>query len=141
MPKECRGQSPRWSVMGLFQPLSFYVWVLFMTEPIAVKLRHMEGLVHPMPYYAAAFMFFVLASVALPGTSGFVGEFLVLVGVYQVNTYVTVFATLGMVLGVSYALWLYRRVIFGVVAHQNLKGLPDLNWREQGIFVPFAVSF
>jgi len=96
------------------------------------------GLVHRMPRYAAIFMFFILASVGLPGTSGFVGEFLVLLGAYQVSTWVTTLATSGMVLGAAYALWLYRRVIFGVLVKPNLKSISDLNWRENLIFAPLV---
>lgn len=98
------------------------------------------GLVHRMPRYASVFMFFILASVGLPGTSGFVGEFLVLLGAYQVNTWVTALAATGMVLGAAYALWLYRRVIFGVLIKSKLNTISDLNWREKLVFSPLVVG-
>ncbi len=98
------------------------------------------GLVHTMPRYATFFMFFILASIGLPGTSGFVGEFLVLLGTFQVNSLATVLASTGMVLGAAYALWLYRRVMFGPLVKPSLKSLSDLNWREDLVFAPLAVS-
>jgi len=91
------------------------------------------GLVARMPIYALFFMLFILAAIGLPGTSGFVGEILVLVGAFQVNTGVATLAATGMVLGATYALWLYRRVIFGKLIHADLKGLLDLNIREATI--------
>ncbi len=96
------------------------------------------GLVHRMPRYATLFMFFILASIGLPGTSGFVGEFLVLLGAYQVSTYATTFASLGMVLGAAYALWLYRRVVFGVLVKPALKSIADLSWQENLVFAPLV---
>jgi len=98
------------------------------------------GLVHRMPRYATVFMFFILASVGLPGTSGFVGEFLVLLGTYQVSAWATTLAATGMVLGASYALWLYRRVIFGVLVKPQLKSISDLSWRESLVFTPLVAS-
>lgn len=98
------------------------------------------GLVHRMPRYATVFMLFILASVGLPGTSGFIGEFLVLLGAYQVSTWATTLATTGMVLGAAYALWLYRRVIFGVLGKSQLTSLSDLNWRENLVFAPLVAS-
>src|SRR3990167_3232587 len=98
------------------------------------------GLVHTMPRYATFFMFFILASIGLPGTSGFVGEFLVLLGTFQVNSLATVLASTGMVLGAAYALWLYRRVMFSPLVKPSLKSLSDLNWREDLVFAPLAVS-
>lgn len=91
------------------------------------------GLVHNMPRYALIFMLFTMANVGLPGTSGFVGEFLTLMGVFRVNTWVAVFATTGVILSAGYALWLYRRVIFGVLEKENLKALLDLNRREKAM--------
>lgn len=88
------------------------------------------GLVTRMPVYALLFMVFILAAVGLPGTSGFVSEFLVLLGAFQVNTWAALLAASGMVLAPAYALWLYRRVIFGKLVHMNLKGIMDLNMRE-----------
>jgi NADH-quinone oxidoreductase subunit M len=98
------------------------------------------GLVHRMPQYATVFMFFILASIGLPGTSGFVGEFLVLLGTYQVNATVTTFASLGMVLGAAYALWLYRRVMFGTLLNPKLKLISDLDWKECLVFVPLIFT-
>ncbi|MBY0501597.1 MAG: NADH-quinone oxidoreductase subunit M [Alphaproteobacteria bacterium] len=98
------------------------------------------GLVHRMPRYAVVFMVFILASVGLPGTSGFVGEFLVLLGTYKVNTWASTLASLGMVLGAAYALWLYRRVIFGIMINPKLKTVLDLNWREAVVFTPLVAG-
>ena len=92
------------------------------------------GLVNIMPKYALVFMIFVLAALGLPGTSGFVGEFLVLVGTFQKNILATVFATLGIILVAAYMLWLYRRVIFGKIASSDIKDMPDLNKTEIYIF-------
>jgi NADH-quinone oxidoreductase subunit M len=94
------------------------------------------GLVNNMPKYAFVFMIFMLASVGLPGTSGFVGEFLALLGAFQVNTWVAFFATTGMILGAIYMLYLYRRVVFGVITRDDVKAMLDLNWREIVVFVP-----
>jgi len=97
------------------------------------------GLVHRMPLYAAAFMLFMLASVGLPGTSGFVGEFLALLGVFHVNTWVASLGATGMILGVAYMLWLYRRVIFGTLTKPELQNILDLSPREVAVFAPIAV--
>ena len=97
------------------------------------------GLVHRMPRYALVFMIFALASVGLPGTGGFIGELLVLVGVFQVNTWVATLAATGVVLGAAYMLWLYRRVIFGALTKEELKGILDLSPREIVIFAPLVV--
>lgn len=88
------------------------------------------GLVACMPIYALFFMLFILAAIGLPGTSGFIGEILVLVGTFQVNTWAATLAAAGIVLSATYALWLYRRVIFGKLIHADLKVLLDLNIRE-----------
>ena len=98
------------------------------------------GLVNRMPKYALTFMIFMLASVGLPGTSGFVGEFLVLVGIFQVNTWVAALTATGMILGAAYMLWLYRRVIFGKLEKENLKSILDLNRREVAIFAPLVFA-
>jgi NADH-quinone oxidoreductase subunit M len=98
------------------------------------------GLVNRMPVYAFAFMIFTLANVGLPGTSGFVGEFLSLVGAFQVNTWAAVFATTGVILSAAYALWLYRRVIFGVLEKPELKAISDLNLREAAILLPLVAA-
>jgi NADH-quinone oxidoreductase subunit M len=94
------------------------------------------GLVNNMPKYAVAFMVFTMANVGLPGTSGFVGEFLTLLGVFQVNTWVALLATTGVVLSAAYALWLYRRVIFGALEKESLKSMLDLSLREKIILYP-----
>ena len=92
------------------------------------------GLVNVMPKYALVFMIFTLAALGLPGTSGFVGEFLVLVGVFQISTVVAVLASLGIILAAAYMLWLYRRVIFGKMASSDMKEMKDLNRTEIYIF-------
>ena len=97
------------------------------------------GLVNRMPRYAAVFMLFALASVGLPGTSGFVGEILVLVGVFQVSTWVCALMATGMILGAAYMLYLYRRVIFGDLTKDSLKSILDLNLRECAIFAPLVL--
>ena len=97
------------------------------------------GLVHRMPVYAAVFMLFMLASVGLPGTSGFVGEFLVLVGAFSVHSWIAAFAALGIILGAAYMLYLYRRVIFGALTKDSLKRITDLSPREIAVFAPLVV--
>ncbi len=97
------------------------------------------GLVQRMPRYAVAFMVFTLANVGLPGTSGFVGEFLTLIGTFQANAWVALFATTGVILSAAYALYLYRRVIFGVIEKPNLMGIVDLSGREIAILAPLLV--
>jgi NADH-quinone oxidoreductase subunit M len=92
-----------------------------------------------MPRYAFCFMVFMLASVGLPGTSGFIGEFLALLGAFRVNTWVAFFATTGMILGAAYMLYLYRRVIFGTITREDVKAMLDLNWREIVVFVPMIL--
>ena len=89
-----------------------------------------------MPMYAFTFMIFILASLGLPGTSGFVGEFLVLLSIFSINTYFAVFATTGVVLAATYSLWLYRRMIFGALIKDDLSEMLDLTKREIIIFVP-----
>ena len=103
------------------------------------EIARYGGLVHRMPRYAFMFMLFMLASVGMPGTSGFVGEFLVMVGVFKANTWVAALIATGMVLGAAYMLWLYRRVIFGKLTKSELMDIFDLNPREVAIFVPLAV--
>jgi len=92
------------------------------------------GLVNIMPKYAFVFMIFTLAALGLPGTSGFVGEFLVLVGTFQINIFVAVLASLGVILAAAYMLWLYKRVIFGKMASSEIKEMADLNKTEIYIF-------
>ncbi|MBT4934772.1 MAG: NADH-quinone oxidoreductase subunit M [Rhodospirillaceae bacterium] len=97
------------------------------------------GLVHRMPAYALAFMVFMLASVGLPGTGGFVGEFLVLLGAFQVNPWVAALASTGVILGAVYMLYLYRRIIFGQLTKEHLMKITDLSKREIMIFAPLGV--
>nr|WP_314094661.1 NADH-quinone oxidoreductase subunit M [uncultured Shinella sp.] len=97
------------------------------------------GLVNNMPKYAVAFMIFTMANVGLPGTSGFVGEIMTLVGAFRANTWVAFFATTGVILSASYALWLYRRVIFGALEKESLKSLLDLSGREKALLYPLVI--
>ncbi len=97
------------------------------------------GLVHRMPGYALVFMVFTLGAVGLPGTSGFVGEFLSLLAAYQVNRLLAVLASTGVVLGAIYMLWLYRRVVLGVLEKEELKTILDLNRREVAVFAPLVI--
>jgi len=97
------------------------------------------GLVHVMPKYALIFMIFSLAALGLPGTSGFVGEFLILVGAFQISIIVTVLASLGIILAAAYMLWLYRRVVFGRIVNSNLKNMKDLNKTELYIFSSLVI--
>jgi len=97
------------------------------------------GLVNRMPVYAAVFMLFTLANVGLPGTSGFVGEFLALLGTFKVNVSVAALATLGVILSAAYALWLYRKVIFGKLEKPSLAHIGDIGWREIAVFAPLVI--
>ncbi|MFN0217419.1 MAG: NADH-quinone oxidoreductase subunit M [Hyphomicrobium sp.] len=97
------------------------------------------GLVERMPKYALAFMVFTMANVGLPGTSGFVGEFLTLLAAFKANTWVAILATTGVILSAAYALYLYRRVIFGALEKPSLKGLLDLSPREIAILAPLVL--
>jgi len=101
------------------------------------------GLVNIMPKYAFVFMIFTLGALGLPGTSGFIGEFLVLVGVFQIKAFVAVLASLGIVLSAAYMLWLYKRVIFGKIMSAGLKEMKDLGRREMYMFIPllFLIIF
>jgi len=132
---------------GIFQMLSHGIVsaALFLVVGVVYdrihsrEIAHYGGLVNRMPVYAFTFMIFMLASVGLPGTAGFVGEILVLVGVYQVNTWVAALAALGVILGAAYMLWLYRRIIFGKLEKGNLKQIADMNGREIALFAPLVV--
>jgi NADH-quinone oxidoreductase subunit M len=97
------------------------------------------GLVSPMPKYAILFMVFTLAAVGLPGTSGFVGEFLILMGVFQKSFLVAAIASLGVILGAAYMLWLYKRVIFGELINKDLLKMLDLNKSEIFILISLAI--
>jgi NADH-quinone oxidoreductase subunit M len=97
------------------------------------------GLVQRMPRYAVALMIFTMANVGLPGTSGFIGEFLTLIGAFQANSWVAFFATTGVILSAAYALYLYRRVIFGIIDKPGLMNISDLSTREVVILAPLVV--
>ena len=97
------------------------------------------GLVSRMPRYATVFLIFSLANIGLPGTSGFVGEFLTILGAFIANTWVAIFATTGVILSAAYALWLYRRVIFGAMEKESLREILDLTGREKLLLYPLVV--
>jgi NADH-quinone oxidoreductase subunit M len=96
------------------------------------------GLADNMPKYAVVFMVMMLAAVGLPGTSGFIGEFLVLVGAFQVSTWFAALAATGLILGAAYMLYLYRRVVFGSITREDVRLMPDLSWREIAVFAPIV---
>ncbi len=96
------------------------------------------GLSISMPRYAVLFLLFTMASIGLPGTSGFVGEFLSLAGTYQVSTWITLVCTTGIILGAAYMLYLYRRVAFGDIVHDDVRAMPDLSAREIALLAPIA---
>jgi NADH-quinone oxidoreductase subunit M len=129
---------------AIFQMLShgFISGALFLCVGVIYDRMHTRdidaygGLVNKMPAYALIFMFFTMANVGLPGTSGFVGEFLTLVGIFQVNTWVALVATSGVVLSAAYALWLYRRVVMGDLIKESLRSISDMTRQEKLIFVP-----
>ena len=129
---------------AIFQMLShgFISGALFLCVGVIYDRMHTReidaygGLVNRMPAYALVFMFFTMANVGLPGTSGFVGEFLTLAGIFQVNTWVAVVATSGVILSAAYALWLYRRVVFGDLIKESLRSITDMTRREKAIFAP-----
>lgn len=132
---------------GIFQMLSHGLvsGALFLCVGVVYDRTHTReiaaygGLVNNMPKYAVVFMIFTMANVGLPGTSGFVGEFLTLLGVFRVNTWVALFATTGVILSAGYALWLYRKVIFGALEKESLKQLLDLSPREKAVIYPLVV--
>ncbi len=132
---------------AIFQMIShgFISGALFLCVGVIYDRMHTReidaygGLVNRMPAYAMIFMFFTMANVGLPGTSGFVGEFLTLVGVFQVNTWVAAVATSGVILSAAYALWLYRRVVMGDLIKESLKSITDMSTRERWIFAPLVV--
>ena len=104
-----------------------------------LEIARYGGLVHRMPVYAFIFLLFSLASIGLPGTSGFVGELLSMVGAFQVNTWVAFLALIGTILGAAYMLWLYRRVVFGTLTRDDLKSILDMSPREITVFAPLVV--
>jgi NADH-quinone oxidoreductase subunit M len=132
---------------GIFQMISHGIvsGALFLCVGVVYDRMHTReiaaygGLVNNMPLYAAVFMVFTLANVGLPGTSGFVGEFLTLLGTFKINTWVATLATTGIILSVCYALWLYRQVIFGALDKPALAALKDLNFREVIALAPLVV--
>ena len=105
----------------------------------SLEIDSYGGLVQRMPLYAVAFMVFTLANVGLPGTSGFIGEFLTLIGTFQADNWVAFFATTGVILSAAYALYLYRRVIFGVIEKANLRSIVDLGPREIATLLPLGL--
>jgi NADH-quinone oxidoreductase subunit M len=131
---------------GIFQMISHGLvsGALFLCVGVVYDRVHTReiaaygGLVNRMPLYAAVFMVFTLANVGLPGTSGFIGEFLALIGTFRINTWVATLATLGIILSAAYALWLYRKVIFGTLK-PSLAAIRDLGAREILIFAPLVV--
>ena len=131
---------------AIFQMLShgFISGALFLSVGVIYDRMHTReidaygGLVNRMPAYALIFMFFTMANVGLPGTSGFVGEFLTLMGIFQVNTWVALVATSGVILSAAYALWLYRRVMMGELIKESLKGIADMTAREKFVMAPLV---
>jgi NADH-quinone oxidoreductase subunit M len=132
---------------ALFQMLSHGVvsGALFLVVGVVYDRIHSReiarygGLADRMPKYALVFMLFAMASVGLPGTAGFVGEFLVILGAAKVNFWLALLAATGMVLGAAYTLYLYRRVMFGSITRDDLRGILDLSPREIAVFAPLAV--
>ena len=132
---------------AMFQMIShgFISGALFLIVGVIYDRMHTReiaaygGLVNRMPVYALVFMLFTMANVGLPGTSGFVGEFLTLMGAFEANTWVAAIATSGVILSAAYALWLYRRVVFGDLIKESLKTITDLTTREKAIFAPLVV--
>jgi NADH-quinone oxidoreductase subunit M len=97
------------------------------------------GLAHKMPAYSVIFMLFMFASIGLPGTAGFIGELLILIGVFQVNIFIAAIATTGFILGAAYMLYLYKRVIFGSFSKKNIAAIGDMTYREKVIFAPLVI--
>ncbi|UWQ27412.1 MULTISPECIES: NADH-quinone oxidoreductase subunit M [unclassified Leisingera] len=132
---------------AIFQMLShgFISAALFLCVGVIYDRMHTRdigaygGLVIRMPAYALVFMFFTMGNVGLPGTSGFVGEFLTLMGAFQKNTWVTAVAATGVIFSAGYALWLYRRVVFGDMIKGSLAGIRDMTARERFVFAPLVV--
>jgi NADH-quinone oxidoreductase subunit M len=132
---------------GIFQMLSHGIVsaALFLCVGVIYDRMHTReiaaygGLVNRMPLYAFVFMVFTLANVGLPGTSGFVGEFLALIGTFRVNNWVATLATLGTILSAAYMLWLYRKVIFGKLEKPSLFHITDIGWREIVVLAPLVI--
>ncbi|MEE9455065.1 MAG: NADH-quinone oxidoreductase subunit M [Paracoccaceae bacterium] len=131
---------------AIFQMIShgFISGALFLSVGVIYDRMHTRdiaaygGLAIRMPIYALIFMLFTMGNVGLPGTSGFVGEFLTLVAVFKVNTWVAFGATFGVILSAAYALYLYRRVMFGDLIKESLKGIADMDRREKLLFAPLV---
>lgn len=131
---------------AMFQMIShgFIAGALFLCVGVIYDRMHTReidaygGLVNRMPVYAMLFMFFTMSNVGLPGTSGFVGEVLTLMGAFQANTWVAAIATTGVIFSAAYALWLYRRVVMGELIKESLKGITDMTAREKWIFAPLV---
>jgi NADH-quinone oxidoreductase subunit M len=132
---------------GIFQMLSHGIvsGALFLCVGVVYDRMHTRdiaaygGLADRMPIYATCFMVFTMANVGLPGTSGFVGEFLTLLGAYRFDTWLAIIGTTGIILSAAYALYLYRRIIFGVLEKPNLAHILDLNRREFAILAPLVI--
>ena len=131
---------------AIFQMIShgFISGALFLCVGVIYDRMHTRdidaygGLVNRMPAYALIFMFFTMANVGLPGTSGFIGEFLTLMGIFQVNTWIALIATSGVIFSAAYALWLYRRVVMGELLKEALKSITDMTRREKLVFTPLV---
>lgn len=102
-------------------------------------VMYYSGLAHTMPLFATIFLFFTMANIGLPGTSSFVGEFMILVGIFQTNTFTAVLSSLGMILGGAYSLWLYNRVTYGNIKTQYIGFSQDVMRREFVVFVPLTI--
>jgi NADH-quinone oxidoreductase subunit M len=132
---------------GVFQMISHGIvsGALFLCVGIVYDRMHTReiaaygGLVNRMPLYALVFMVFTMANVGLPGTSGFVGEFLTLIGTFKVSIPTAVFATTGVILSACYALWLYRKVVFGALVKPSLASIKDLTFRESLTLMPLVI--
>ena len=132
---------------GIFQMLSHGLvsGALFLCVGVVYDRMHTReisaygGLVNRMPFYAVVFLLFTMANVGLPGTSGFVGEFMTLMGAFKANTWVALIATTGVILSAAYALWLYRRVVFGGLEKESLKQILDMSLREKVIIAPLVI--
>ncbi len=132
---------------GIFQMLSHGVvsGALFLCVGVVYDRIHTReiaaygGLVNRMPLYAACFMVFTMANVGLPGTSGFIGEFLTMLGAYVHNSWIAIFAATGVILSAAYALYLYRRIIYGALVKPSLQTIQDLSAREIALLAPLVV--
>ena len=132
---------------GIFQMISHGIVsaALFLCVGVIYDRMHTReiaaygGLVNRMPIYAFAFMIFTLANIGLPGTTGFIGEFLTMIGTFRVNNWVATLAAIGTILSAAYALWLYRKVIFGKLEKPSLFNIKDLGWREMAILAPLVI--